>query len=370
MSEIGHLSDVEPPAPAPVQPATHERRRSLTVSRRLAILGAIFLLVLVVLAVFAPAIAGDDPMVPQGRPFESPSRAHPLGTDDVGHDLFAQLLYGTRVSLIIALLSASIAVGVGLVVALLAGYRRGKLEQFLMRVVDLTLAFPFLVLVIVLAAFFGRSLVTTVVVIGAVIWARPARVLRSQVIKVREFQHVLAARAMGASTARIIGRHILPRVAPLAAAQFVRAANISVLIEASLSFLGLGDTNRISWGTMLYFANSRNAILTDAWIWWILPPGLALTVAVLGFAFLGYAIEEWADPRLARSGPRPAMRRRSRATAATPPPPDFRRARHALGAEPHRPLRHAGGTGAGGGGRELPGPARADRRARRRVGQR
>lgn len=320
MSEIGHLSDVEPGAPPNVPVETPERRRSLTLSLWLAIVGGILLAVLVVAAVFAPTIAGHDPLVPQGRPFESPSRAHPLGTDDVGHDLFAQLLFGTRVSLIIALLSATIAVGLGLAVALLAGYRQGKLEQVLMRVVDLTLAFPFLVLVIVLAAFFGRSLFTTVVVIGTVIWARPARVLRSQVIKVREFQHVLAAKAMGASSARIIGRHILPRVAPLAAAQFVRAANISVLIEASLSFLGLGDTNRISWGTTLYFANSRNAILTDAWVWWILPPGLALTVAILGFAFLGYAIEEWADPRLARAGTRPAVRRRRRGAVVLPPP--------------------------------------------------
>ena len=320
MSEVGHLSSVEPAAPTNVPVATPERRRSLTLSRHLAFLGGFLLLVLVVVAVFAPVIAGHDPLVPQGRPFESPSRAHPLGTDDVGHDLFAQLLYGARVSLTIALLSATIAIGVGLTVALLAGYHRGKLEQVLMRVVDLTLAFPFLVLVIVLAAFFGRSLVTTVAVIGAVIWARPARILRSQVIKVREFQHVLAARAMGASSTRIIGRHILPRVAPLAAAQFVRAANISVLIEASLSFLGLGDTNRISWGTTLYFANSRNAILTDAWIWWILPPGLALTLAVLGFAFLGYAIEEWADPRLARAGTRPAIRRRRPGAVSLPPP--------------------------------------------------
>jgi peptide/nickel transport system permease protein len=219
------------------------------------------------------------------------------------------------VSLSIAILSALVAVTIGMAVALVAAYRGGRVEAFLMRVVDLTLSFPFLVLVIVLAAFFGRGLLTTVVVIGAVIWARPARVLRSQLLKTREFQHVTAAVAMGATGFRVITRHLLPRVAPLAAAQFVRAANVSVMLEASLSFLGLGDPTRVSWGTTLHFANARNAILTEAWPWWILPPGLALTAAVIAFAFLGYAVEEWADPRLTgtarrhrrRPGPRPSL---------------------------------------------------------------
>jgi len=196
----------------------------------------------------------------------------------------------------------------------LAGYYRGLAETVLMRLVDLMLGFPFLVLVIVLAAFFGRGLGTTIGVLAAVLWARPARVLRSQVLKLRELDHVLAARAMGCSGRWAICRHIIPRLTPLTAVQFVRAANIAVLLEASLSFLGLGDPGRTSWGTMLYFANVRNAFLTDAWKWWILPPGLALTVVILGLAFLGYAIEEWADPRLRRPAPRPVRRK--------PMPPD------------------------------------------------
>ncbi|HEX2064891.1 MAG TPA: ABC transporter permease subunit, partial [Acidimicrobiales bacterium] len=314
MSEIG-LSDVAPEAP-PAEPARGRApKRDRSLSRRMGLAGGVLLGVMVGLAVLASVLARHDPLLPSGRPFEGPSVSHPLGTNDVGQDLFAQLLHGSRISLTIGVVSALVAVVIGLGIALLAGYHRGPIDAVLMRVVDLTLAFPFLVLVIVLAAFFGRSLLTTVVVIAAVIWARPARVLRSQVIKVREFHHVVAARAMGASPWRIIGRHILPRVAPLAAAQFVRAANISVLIEASLAFLGLGDATRVSWGTMLYFANSRNAILTDAWVWWIVPPGLALTTAVLGFAFLGYAIEEWADPRLSRSTVRRATRRRRRPLA-------------------------------------------------------
>jgi peptide/nickel transport system permease protein len=308
MSVPEHLVEVDtpPPATAVATPAS-ERHRSP--ARVLGLVGAALLVVLVLVAVFAPLLTRHSPTIASGLPYERPSGSHLLGTNDVGHDLYSQLLHGTRISLAIGVLSAVVATVVGLAVALLAGYFRGLAETVLMRLVDLTLSFPFLVLVIVLAAFFGRGLLTTVIVIGAVLWARPARVLRSQVIKVREFQHVIAARAMGASSARVLGRHVLPRVAPLAAAQFVRAANVSVLIEASLSFLGLGDPNRVSWGTMLYFASARNAFLTEAWLWWIVPPGLALTAAVVGFAFLGYAVEEWADPRLARAPVRRAPRR-------------------------------------------------------------
>ncbi|MGH4022672.1 MAG: ABC transporter permease, partial [Pseudonocardiaceae bacterium] len=259
--------------------------------------GAVLLTVLFLAAILASLLSWHDPNLPSGLPYQSPTADHPLGTNDIGEDLWAQLLYGARISLLIALVAAFVGTALGLVVALVAGYYRGRAEAVLMRIVDLMLGFPFLVLVIVLAAFFGRGLLATILVIAVVIWARPARVLRSQVLKAQQAGHVLAARSMGASTARVLVRHVLPRVAPLAAAQFVRAANIAVLLEASLAFLGLGDPVRVSWGTILHFANARNAFLTDAWPWWVLPPGLALTGAVVGFAFLGYAVEEWGDPR-------------------------------------------------------------------------
>ncbi|MBW3575413.1 MAG: dipeptide/oligopeptide/nickel ABC transporter permease/ATP-binding protein [Actinobacteria bacterium] len=307
-------ASVEPDPSGPPPGGRSRRRRSL------GWVGAGMLAVLVISAVFAPLIARHDPTAVSGVPFSPPSGSHLLGTNDTGQDLFAQLLFGARSSLLIGTLAALLAVAVGFAVALVAGYYRGGIEAAFMRLVDLVLAFPFFVLVIVLAAFFGQSLLTTTLVIAAVIWARPARVLRSQVIKVRQFDHVVAARSMGASNLRVIGRHVLPRVAPLAAAQFVRAANVAVMIEASLAFLGLGDPGRISWGTTLYFAQVRNAVLTDAWLWWIVPPGLALTAAVIGFAFLGFAIEEWADPRLTQAVARriPRRRRPSAASEASP----------------------------------------------------
>lgn len=284
------------------------------------VVGAGMLSFIALLAILAPVIAPFSPTERAGRPFLDPNGKHLLGTDDFGHDLFSQLLFGARASLTIGVAASFVAVTVGFAVALIAGYFGGGIEAFLMRTVDLMIAFPFFVLVVVLSAFFGQGLITTIVVIGSVIWARPARVLRSQVIRIRELEHVTVASAMGARPPRVILRHILPRVAPLAAAQFVRAANVAVLIEASLSFLGLGDPDRVSWGTTLFFAQSRNAFLTDAWIWWIVPPGLALTVVIVGFAYLGHAVEEWSDPRVKVLRRRPA--RSTKAVALEPPRPD------------------------------------------------
>ncbi len=279
-----------------------ERRRSP--GQRLGRVGLVLLAVPALAATFAPVVARHSPTRPSGLPLQRPSTGHPLGTDDLGVDIFSQLVYGGRISLAIGLGAAVLAVVVGLLVALVAGWRRGWAEAVLLRIMDVTLAFPFLPLVLVLAAFFGRSLVTTAIVIGAVTWARPARVLWAQVLKLREYQHVQAARAMGGTSTRCVCRHILTRLTPLVAAQFVRVANAAIISEAALAFLGLGDPNQASWGVMLSNASSNNALLTGAWKWWMLPPGFALTMVVLGFAFVGYAAEERADPRLASSSSR------------------------------------------------------------------
>ena len=272
--------------------------------RTLGRLGLVLLALSASAAMFAPLVARHSPTRPSGLPLRRPGLSHPLGTDDLGVDIFAQLVYGARISLAIGVGAAALALAIGLLVAVVAGWKRGWAEAVLMRLTDVTLAFPFLPLVLVLAAFFGRGLVINAVVIAAVSWARPARVLWAQVLKLREFQHVQAARAMGGSGTRIVSRHVLTRLTPLASAQFVRVANAAVISEAALAFLGLGDPNQASWGIMLSNASSNNALLTGAWKWWMLPPGFALTVVVLGFAFTGYACEEWADPRLASTSGR------------------------------------------------------------------
>lgn len=266
------------------------------------VFGAALLAIVGGAALLAPLLAPYDPSLQVAVPFAAPSWSHPLGTNDVGQDLLSELMYGARVSLLIGAMAALMATVVGTTVGLLAGFFRGTVEAVLMRSVDVLLALPFLPLVIVVGVYVGPGLVTEVVVIGAVIWARAAREIRSQVLSLCEQGYVEAARAMGAPARYLLRRHLVPAVVPLVIPQLVRAANSAILLDASLSFLGLGDPTAKSWGMTLYYANARSAFLTDAWLWWVLPPGVCLAAVGLGLALVGHALEEWAQPRRQKVG--------------------------------------------------------------------
>jgi ABC-type dipeptide/oligopeptide/nickel transport system permease subunit len=255
-------------------------------------------LLFAVIAVFAPVLAPYDPALRSAEPFAAPSFTHPLGANDIGQDILSELMFASRLSLTVGVVSACLATILGVTIGVVSGYLRGPMDSVLMRGVDVILSLPFLPLMIVLAAFLGQNTTNLILVIGLLIWTRPARLIRSQVLSVRESGHVQAARAMGATHSYIMVRHILPRMAPLIAAQFVRAANVSIMLEASLAFLGLSDPFQKSWGAILFYANARSAFLADAWLWWVLPPGLCIAAVVVSFAFLGYALEERIDPRL------------------------------------------------------------------------
>jgi peptide/nickel transport system ATP-binding protein/peptide/nickel transport system permease protein len=275
------------------------RQARLTSAHFAAALGLALILGLTLTAIFAPALAPYDPTERVGRPFEPPSVEHWLGTNDIGQDILSELIYGARVSLLVGALSALIAIVIGASVGLLAGYYR-RLGGMLMRVVDIILVLPFLPLLIVLAAYLGRSLGNTVLVIGLLIWASTARVIRAHVLTCAKQDYVLAAHAIGAHDHHILGRHLLPQVLLLAVGQFVEATSAAILLESSLSFLGLGDPLQKSWGTVLYWAQARGAFMTPAWAWWVLPPGLLIVAAALGFALLGFALEQRLNPRLRR----------------------------------------------------------------------
>lgn len=279
--------------------ARPRRRRGLKFGA-VGLTGIALLAVLTGLGILAPWVVPYNPEETTGEPFSPPSRAHLLGTNDVGQDIFSELIYGIRISLTIGFLAASVAISIGTVVGVVAGYFSGWVDAVLMRLVDVVLVIPFLPLMILLAAYLGPSLWNIVLVIGALVWARPARVLRAQVLSLRALEFVDAARALGASSARILRRHILPGVLSLSLAQFILAASGAILIEASLSFLGLGDPTAKSWGSTLYYAQVRSAFLSGAWKWWVIPPGLLITMAVLGFAFTGFSLEEILNPRLRR----------------------------------------------------------------------
>lgn len=261
-------------------------------------IGLGLLAIILAMAVGAPYLAPYDPARLSGKPFEPPSLAHPLGTNDIGQDILSELIFGARVSLLIGILSALIAIGIGTTVGLLAGFYRGIVGTILMRAVDVMLIIPVFPLMVLLAAYLGQSLWNLVAVIGLLGWARPARIIRSQVLSLVERDYVTAARAIGARDARIVIRHVLPGVLSLALAQFVMAASSAILTEAGLSFLGLGDPTQKSWGSMLYYAQARNAFLSGAWAWWVLPPGLMIAASVLGFALSGFALEDALNPQL------------------------------------------------------------------------
>jgi peptide/nickel transport system permease protein len=285
------VDDIVPDAPL-------RRFRRANVTTLIGIIGLVIVVALIGIAIFAPLIAPYDPTERVGRPFSVPSAEHPLGTNDIGQDLFSELIYGTRVSLTVGLVAATVALLIGTTVGILAGFYPRVLGSVLMRTVDIVLILPFLPLLIILAAYLGRSLLNTVLVIGILIWAGSARVIRSQVLSLTRRDYVVAARAMGASDLHIIVRHILPLTLLLAIGEFVQATAGAILLEASLSFLGLGDPLQKSWGAILYWAQVRGAFLTPAWQWWVLPPGLMIMAAALGFALIGFALEQRVNPRL------------------------------------------------------------------------
>lgn len=264
-----------------------------------ALVGVVLILGLALTAILAPQLAPYDPTERVGKPFAPPSAAHRLGTNDIGQDILSELIYGTRVSLLVGALSALIAIVIGTAVGLLAGYYR-RAGLLLMRLVDIILVLPFLPLLIVLAAYLGRSLTNTILVIGLLIWAGTARVIRAQVLSLTHQDYVLAAHAVGVRDGHILLRHLLPQVLLLAVGQFVEATSAAILLESSLSFLGLGDPLQKSWGSVLYWAQARGAFMTPAWTWWVLPPGLLIVAAALGFALVGFAVEQILNPRLRR----------------------------------------------------------------------
>lgn len=265
--------------------------RSLSVTGRI---GIGIVLTLCAVAIFAPWLAPYDPGERVTRPFAAPSAAHLLGADDVGHDLLSILLFGARPSLLVGFIAAIAATLFGMAVGITAGYLRGATDTVLMRIVDVVLSLPVVPLTLVIGVLAGPGLVTQIFVISIALWAPVARELRAQVLSVRERDHIQALRAMGARHSHVLARHIVPAVGVLVVPQLVLAVKNAVLLESSLAFLGLGDITSMSWGMMLSVANGRSAFLTDAWLWWVLPPGALIGLTVLGFALAGGAVERTA----------------------------------------------------------------------------
>jgi peptide/nickel transport system permease protein len=264
-------------------------------------IGVGFLGLFVFLALFGSAIAPHDPNASSLEVLGGISTDHWLGTTEQGSDVFSQLLVGARVSIVVGFAAALISAVLGATVGLLGGYFGGWTDRLLDSLENWFLVIPTLPLMIVLARLLNPSLTVLIAVIGLTSWAGTGRIVRSQVLTLRERAFVERARALGARDGYIIRTHILPNTLPLIFANTVLIVAVAVLSEAALAFLGLGDPTRISWGSMLENAFSSGAPSAGAW-WYVIPPGLCITLLVLAVSMLGYMFEEYVNPRLREQG--------------------------------------------------------------------
>lgn len=244
----------------------------------------------VLIAILAPWITPYSPNAIVGPSYAPPSLKHLLGTDDIGQDIFSQLIFATRGSLLVAFVAGGISVVIGTMVGLFSGYYGGRLGEGLMRVADVVLTLPLLPLLIVLAAYFPSSIWLVIAVVGVLSWPTTARVIRSQTLTLKTRPFVDASKLSGMSDFEIIFQQILPNQISLIALYGAYAAVSAVVIEAGLDFIGLGSVTNLSWGIMLYFALTRNALLRGEW-WWFLPPGLMIALFGTGLILLGYNVE-------------------------------------------------------------------------------
>lgn len=265
------------------------------------LVGLGMLLLVAVVAIFAPWLSPYDPEsaaeIKVSDIYKTPSVDHVLGTDDAGKDVLSNLIYGARVSLIVGIFASIISVFIGGVLGIVAGYFGGRSEMLLMRFTDVMLVIPDLPLMVVIVAMTKPSLVNIILVIGLLGWTTTARLVRSQVLAIKQRVFVQRSRALGASNAHIIVRHILPMVAPLIVVNTVLVISLAILNESALSFLGLGDPTTLSWGQMMNYAFGRGAMSAGAW-WALVAPGFGIVWVVLGCSMLGHGLEKVLNPRL------------------------------------------------------------------------
>jgi peptide/nickel transport system permease protein len=269
-------------------------------SNRSGLLGLGVLTFFILVAIFAPLLADPESIEvtkATGGVLEPPSAEYPLGTDENGRSILALLIWGSRISLFVGLLATLMAMVIGTLVGLSSGFFEGWPARVLYRLTEWFLIIPFVPLAIVLATVLGRGLFNIVIVIGITGWASTAMLIRSQTLSIRERPYVERARLLGAGRWHQMTRHVLPNVMPMVFANTTLTVALAILAETTLSFLGLGDPSRVSWGTMLEDAFSVGAMTTGAW-WYIVPPGVCVVLVVLAFTLVGQALEEVFNPRL------------------------------------------------------------------------
>ncbi|WP_372898448.1 oligopeptide ABC transporter permease [Salipaludibacillus agaradhaerens] len=267
---------------------------------KLAVVGGIVLLIIVTMAVFAPLIAPQDPRNVEMdllNRLAPPSTEFIMGTDDFGRDIFSRVLYGARVSLLVGFLAMLGGAIIGTVMGSLAGYFGGRIDNLIMRLVDILISFPNIFLLILLIAFFSPSVSLLIIFLASLGWMSTARLVRGEFLSLREREYVLAAKTLGMRTNRIIFNHILPNaLGPIIVASTLSVGNL-IIVESVLSFLGLGvQPPTPSWGNMLQSAQNYT-IMRDAW-WYPVFPGLMIFITVLSINFVGDGLRDAFDPKI------------------------------------------------------------------------
>ncbi|MFE9093881.1 ABC transporter permease [Streptomyces sp. NPDC007264] len=300
--------EATPPAAQADSRALARQRRRRSAARfwaryrthRAGLVGLAVLVLFTLVALTAPLTVGSDVAGvtgAPGRPLEPPGAAFPLGTDRFGRDLLGLVVWGSRVSLLVGLLAAVLSVAIGALVGITAGHFPGAYATVMMRITDWFLVMPTLVLAIALATVMSRSLGTVVVAIGVTSWPTTARLVRAQTLAVESRPYIERARALGGGHGHIMLRHVLPNVMPLVLAQTTLMISSSILAEATLAFLGMGDPTVVSWGGLLQDAREAGAVSSGDW-WYLVPPGLAIAAVALAFTLCGRAVESVLNPRL------------------------------------------------------------------------
>jgi peptide/nickel transport system permease protein len=258
--------------------------------------GLIILLLVIVVAILAPLLSGYDPGQQSVASLLSPSGSHWLGTNQVGQDIWSQLLYGARTSLLVGfgvgILSLMLSILFGVSAALIGGLY----DRIVMRIVDALIVIPMIVVVVLVAAYIKPDLLVLILLLAALSWQGGARVIRAQTLSLKESGHVKAAQAFGAGRFYVAWRHIVPDLGPILLVEFIYGVRRAVFIEAGLAFLGIGDPMLVSWGMMM--RDAMNFSYLNVWQWWLVPAGVALSLTIIGLTFVSHAAESVLDPRL------------------------------------------------------------------------
>ena len=280
-----------------------------------AAVGLTLFVVFVILAAFAPVIAPYNPLASQFLPMQAPSAQHLMGTTNTGEDIFSQFVMGARTTMMVGVGAGLLSTVIALAVGMYAGYRGGALDSFLSVFTNLFLVLPSLALLIVIESYVHNSTpIVNGVIIGFTGWAWGARVFRAQTLSLGHREFVVAARLSGKSTLGILATEILPNMISVVATNIMYSCLAAILAESGLAYLGMENLSSMSWGTMLYWADSGGALLNGAW-WWFVPPGLGIALVGTSFALMNFAVDQITNPRLRIPRRRRVRRGKQRASA-------------------------------------------------------